>query len=58
MAIKARLGAGEWDMLTCEDCGHTWYAPDIDPEWTDETEQGDAECPHCSSTKVTREERG
>ena len=58
MSIKARLGAGQWDILVCEECQHTWNMPDIDPTWTDEPEPGDAECPACFSTKVTREERG
>ena len=58
MAIKARLEAGVWDMLTCEDCGHFWTAADIDFEWTDDPEMGQIECPGCHSSRVVREERG
>ena len=58
MAIKAKLGAGQWDLLVCEDCGHNWTALDVDPEWSDEPEAGLAECPTCSSHEVIREERG
>lgn len=56
--VKARLGAGQWDILVCEECGHTWHTEDLDPEWTDDPEHGDTQCPNCSSAKVTREERG
>ena len=58
MAIKARIGAGQWDVLICEECQHSWNDTDIDPTWTDEPEAGEVQCPHCSSQKVTREERG
>ena len=58
MSIKAKLGAGEWDMLVCEECDNSWHATDIDPTWTDDPEWGETECPNCSSTKVLREERG
>ena len=58
MAIKAKLGAGEWDMLTCEDCENTWHGTDVDPTWTDEADHGGIECPSCHSTKVIREQRG
>ncbi len=58
MGIKAKLGAGEWDMLTCEECGHQWASSDVNYEWTDDPEDGGIECPGCSSPKVVREERG
>lgn len=58
MAIRAKLGAGEWDMLLCQACGHYWLDKDIDPRWTDEPEEGHADCPTCFSTDVVREERG
>ena len=60
MAIKARLGAGEWDMLVCENCEHLWHGLDVDPTWTDdpEGEHGASECPSCGGTSVVREERG
>jgi hypothetical protein len=58
MAIKAKLGAGQWDMLVCEACGQNWAGLDVDPEWTDEPESGQTDCPACGSDKVIREERG
>lgn len=58
MAIKAKLGAGEWDILTCEECGHHWTGSDLDFEWSDDPEAGQVECPGCNSRKVIREERG
>ena len=58
MGIKAKIGAGVWDMLTCEECGHSWTASDLDLEWTDEPETGAVECPGCHSDRVVREERG
>lgn len=58
MAIKAKIGAGQWDYLVCEECDHTWHGLDIDAEWTDDPEPGGTECPSCDSTKVSREERG
>lgn len=59
MAIKAKLGAGVWDMLICEDCSHMWTAPDVDLEWTDDPDNHSAdECSACHSTRVIREERG
>ncbi|MGH2731164.1 MAG: hypothetical protein ACRDJI_11240 [Actinomycetota bacterium] len=58
MTVKAKLGAGQWDLLFCEDCGHSWNDHDIDYEWTDEPESGEAYCPGCQSTHVVREERG
>lgn len=58
MAIKAKIGAGVWDSLTCGDCDHSWTAEDIDFEWTDDPEAGQTHCPQCHSDKVTREERG
>ena len=59
MGIRARIGAGEWDLLVCEACGHIWQDPDIDPAWTDEPELGHAECPSCHETRrIVREERG
>lgn len=58
MAIKAKIGAGVWDSLHCEDCDHSWTAEDIDYEWTDDPEAGGVDCPQCHSYKVTREERG
>lgn len=58
MAIKARIGAGEWDMLLCQECGSTWHGQDLDPAWTDDPEAGGIECPECHSAKVVREERG
>lgn len=58
MAIKARIGAGEWDMLICDDCTHLWHDEDVDPGWTDEPE-GDAtlNCPACGGSQIVREER-
>lgn len=56
--MKAKLGAGVWDLLFCEECGHSWTDNDIDYEWTDEPEPGHHHCPNCSSIKVAREERG
>lgn len=60
MAIRARLGAGEWDMLICDDCTQLWHDSDVDPTWTDDPEEGGhgTECPSCGSTRVVREERG
>ena len=58
MAVKAKIGAGVWDLLHCEECEHSWTAEDINCEWTDEPEAGGIDCPHCHSHKVTREERG
>lgn len=58
VAIKARLGAGVWDMLVCEDCSNIWSAPDVDYEWTDDPESELSDCPRCHSNKVVREERG
>ena len=59
MSIKARIGAGVWDFLLCQDCDHYWTAPDVDLEWTDDPEADPIdECPSCGSTKVVREERG
>ena len=58
MSIKAKLGAGVWDFLMCEDCNHYWTRPDVNPEWTDDPEQGISECPCCGSSRVVREERG
>lgn len=58
MAIKARIGARVWDLLTCEECGHSWTADDTDLEWTDEPEPAETQCPSCHSAQVTREERG
>ncbi len=58
MAIRAKLGAGEWDLLFCQDCGHSWSDHDLSLDWTDEPEQGQAECPTCASSSVVREERG
>lgn len=58
MAIKAKLGAGEWDMLFCQDCDNTWHGLDSDPTWTDDPEHGATECPECHSNNVMREERG
>lgn len=58
MGVKARLGAGVWDLLSCEDCGHSWTDNDVNHEWTDEPEPGDTHCPSCGSAKVVREERG
>ena len=58
--IRAKLGAGVWDRLFCEECHHSWTEHDIDYEWTDEPEPGGPgiHCPHCHSSCVTREERG
>lgn len=58
MGIKARLGAGQWDILFCQDCERSWSGEDVSLEWTDEPEQGGIECPGCHSRKVVREERG
>ncbi len=58
MGVKAKIGAGVWDMLTCEDCGNSWTSSDVDFEWTDDPEAGAIECPGCQSHRVVREERG
>jgi ribosomal protein L37AE/L43A len=58
MAIKAKIGAGVWDMLFCENCGYHWAGMDIDLTWTDDPEPGGIHCPRCESDKVVREERG
>ena len=58
MAVKAKIGAGVWDALFCEDCSHSWAGEDLDHEWTDDPEAGAVECPQCHSGKVAREERG
>ncbi|MDQ3986416.1 MAG: hypothetical protein M3280_07960 [Actinomycetota bacterium] len=58
MGIKAKLGAGVWDMLFCEACGHFWTDGDLDYEWTDDPDRGHVNCPSCHSDRVTREERG
>ena len=58
MGVKAKIGAGTWDMLTCEDCGHSWTDADVDLEWTDDPEAGAGHCPGCQSERVVREERG
>lgn len=59
MAIKARIGAGQWDMLICDDCSHLWHDEDVDVAGTDEPEEGGAvSCPSCGGSKIVREERG
>ncbi len=58
MGIEARIGAGEWDMLFCQDCHNGWSDSDIDPTWTDDPEEGEVRCPACGSANVIREERG
>ena len=58
MAVRAKLGAGVWDFLICQDCGRSWSAEDVNLEWTDEPEEGEVRCSSCSSTTVIREERG
>jgi hypothetical protein len=59
MAIKAKLGAGVWDWLICQECDHSWTAPDLDLEWTDDPERDlNDTCPTCGSSNVVREERG
>lgn len=60
MAIKARIGAGEWDILVCDSCSHLWHDIDIDHSWSDEPEDRGSgiECPSCSSSNIIREERG
>lgn len=58
MAVKAKLHAGQWDFLACEQCGHSWNDHDIDFMWTDDPEHGEIECPECRSARVIREERG
>lgn len=58
MAIRAKLGAGVWDFIRCEDCEHYFESEDVNYEWTDEPETGSAPCPHCGSNKTVREERG
>lgn len=48
-----------WDLLVCEECGHEWPSPDVDPSWTEEPEaEHEIECPRCRSPRVMREERG
>jgi hypothetical protein len=59
MAIRAKLGAGVWDLLVCLECTHYWTAPDMNLEWTDDPEvEVSGECPCCGSGAVVREERG
>ena len=58
MGVKAKIGAGMWDILTCEACGNSWTGADVDLEWTDDPEAGAVECPACHSERVVREERG
>ena len=59
MGVKAKLGAGVWDLLLCQDCGYSWPAPDVDLEWTDDPEHNHADqCCWCGSVQVIREERG
>lgn len=59
MAVKARLGAGMWDYVVCQDCATAWSAPDANLEWSDDPEDGsDLSCPSCHSVWVVREERG
>lgn len=36
--MKAKLGAGVWDLLFCEECKHSWADQDVDYEWTDDPE--------------------
>lgn len=56
--MKAKLGAGVWDLLVCQECGASWTEQDVNLEWTDQPEPGEVSCPTCHSTKVVREERG
>ncbi len=59
MGIKARLGAGVWDFLLCQGCGHYWTSVDVDLQWTDDPEYcSDDVCPRCETADVVREERG
>jgi DNA-directed RNA polymerase subunit RPC12/RpoP len=58
MAVKAKIGAGVWDMLLCEHCTHSWTVNDLDYEWTDDPEEGAIACPRCGSEHTIREERG
>lgn len=58
MAIKAKLGAGVWDLVQCEDCEAHWTEEDVDLTWTDDPEEGGSFCPSCGSANVIREERG
>ena len=58
MRIEAKLGAGERDMLFCQECGHHWTEADINHTWTDDPEEGGVPCPSCQSQDVIREERG
>ena len=58
VAIKAKLGAGVWDLLFCQDCDACWTDHDIDYTWTDDPEIGETHCPSCGSGSVVREERG
>lgn len=58
MAIRAKIGAGLWDLLFCQECDASWTDNDIDPEWTDDPEHGEVPCPSCGSDNVVREERG
>lgn len=59
MGIRARLGAGVWDFLLCQECGQYWTAVDVDLEWTDDPVHGLGDvCSHCGSADVVREERG
>jgi len=58
MAIKAKLGAGVWDILCCEECEQTFSTEDVEYEWSDEPETTDLTCPSCGSDRLVREERG
>lgn len=58
MTIKAKLGAGVWDMLVCEECALSGAGPDVDLEWTEPEPGITDECPNCQSTRMVHEERG
>jgi hypothetical protein len=58
VGVRAKIGAGLWDLLFCQDCLASWTDNDVDYTWTDDPEEGQVECPTCGSTHVIREERG